>query len=64
MSKIKFLMILCIIGIAGKINAQQQVSKVEVKNAAINTLYNKADVLNRLSDTEIDTVYGFTNNKK
>ena len=37
---------------------------IEVKNAAINTLYNKADVLNRLSDTEIDTVYGFTNNKK
>ena len=53
----------CVLLIAGFANAQQQVSKSEAKNAAISTLYNKEDVLKRSADTEIDTVYGFTNNK-
>jgi len=63
MRKISFLIGLCIIGVAEITNAQQQVSKNEARNAAISTLYDKADVLNRSSDTGIDTVYGFTNNK-
>jgi len=63
MRKISFLMVLCIIEIAKITNAQQQVSENEARNAAINTLRNKEDVLKRSSDTEIDTVYSFTNNK-
>ena len=63
MRKKILLIVLCIIGIAGIVNAQVQVSKEEATNAAINTLRNKEDVLKRSSDTEIDTVYSFTNNK-
>ena len=63
MRKISFLMILCIAGIMQITNAQQQVSKSETTNAAINALYNKADVLNKSSDTEIDTIHSFSNNR-
>ena len=59
MNKMFFIIILCIVGIVQVTNAQQRVNREEVKNAAINTLYDKADVLKRLSDTEI----GFVNNK-
>jgi len=37
MQKIIFLMVMCILLVAGKINAQQQVSEIEARNAAINT---------------------------
>jgi len=57
MKKIIFLTILCILIISGQINAQQQVSEIEARNAAINTLYNKSDVLNRSYNTEIDAVH-------
>jgi len=63
MSKIQFLMVLCMVGIAETADAQQQVSKNEARNAATSTLHNKEDVLKRSSNTEIDTVYGFFNNK-
>ena len=59
MSKIKFLMVLCIIGFAEIANAQQQVSVVEAITAAINTLYNKEDVLKISANTK----HSFTNNK-
>jgi len=63
MRKKILLIVLCIIGIAGIVNAQVQVSKEEATNAAINTLRNKEDVLKRSSDTEIDTVFSFSNNR-
>ena len=63
MNKIRFLMLMCILGVAGIVNAQQQVGETMARNAAINTLYNKEDVLKRSSDTEIDTVYSFANNR-
>ena len=63
MKRIKILIILCILIVTVKINAQQQVSRTEAKNAAINTLYNKTEVLNRSADTEIDTVHSFSNSR-
>jgi len=63
MNKKRFSTILCVLLIAGIANAQQQASKNEAKNAAINMLYNKANVLNRSSDTEIDTIHGFSNSR-
>jgi len=63
MSKKRFTTILCVLLIAGVTKAQQQVSKNEARNAAINVLYNKADVLNRSSNTEIDTMFSFSNNR-
>ena len=63
MSKIKFLIVLNMLWITGIVNAQQQVSVNEIRNAAINTLYNKADILNRSSDTEIETVHIFSNSR-
>ena len=64
MSNIKFLMVLCILGIAGKINAQQQVSKEEATNAAINTLRNKTDVLKVSLDDRIKTVNSLSNGNR
>ncbi|MDR2980032.1 MAG: C10 family peptidase [Bacteroidales bacterium] len=61
MGKISFLMILCIVGIVKGVSAQQQVSKEEAMNAAINTLYNKADVLKVSSDNRIKTVNSLSN---
>ena len=50
MNKKRFLIILCVLLITEIANAQQQVSENEAKNAAINTLYNKAGVLNKSAD--------------
>ena len=63
MKRVKGLIILSMLLVAGGINAQQQVSKTEAKNAAINTLRNKAELLQRSSGTEIDTVYSFANSR-
>ena len=63
MNKKKLLMILCILIVTWRINAQQQVSEKEARNAAINTLYNKAEILNISPDTEIDFVHSFSNNR-
>ena len=63
MKKIKFLTVLSILLINGIAGAQQQVSINEAKNAAINTLYNKVEVLSRPFRTEIDTVHIFSNNR-
>jgi len=62
MKKIRILIILCILCITGAINAQQQVSNIEARNAAINTLYSKSEVLRISNDTEIETVHSFRNN--
>jgi len=61
MSKVNFLIILCIVGITKITSAQQQVSEIEARNAAINTLYNKADVLKVSSDERIKTVNSLSN---
>ena len=63
MSRIQFLIVLSMLLISGIVNVQQQVSKSEARNAAINTLYNKVNVLNRSSDTEIETVNSFSNSR-
>lgn len=63
MQKIKFLVSLCLLLIAGGVNAQQQVSEKEARIAALNTLRNSAEVLKRSSDTEIDTVHSFSKNR-
>jgi len=63
MKKIQILVIVCALCIGGVSHAQQQVSKREATNAAINALYSKANVLNRSSNTEIDTVYSFFNSR-
>jgi hypothetical protein len=63
MKGIQFLMILCMLLITKFANAQQQINENEARNAAVNTLYNKEDVLKRSSDTEIDTVHRFSNNR-
>jgi uncharacterized protein YggE len=63
MSRIQFLIVFSILWVTGIANAQQQVSKNEARNAATNTLHNKEDVLKRASDTEIDTVYSFSNSR-
>ena len=61
MRKISFLISLCIIGIAGIVNAQQQVSETEAKNAAINTLRNKTEVLKVSQEETIKTVNSLSN---
>jgi hypothetical protein len=61
MRKISFLIGLCIIGITKMSNAQQQVSEIEAKNAAINTLRNKTEVLKVSSDDRIKTVNSLSN---
>ena len=63
MNKKRFSTILCVLLIAGIANAQQQVSKREATDAAINTLYNKTDILKRSFDAEIDTVFSFSKNR-
>ena len=45
------------------INAQQQVSRNEARNAAISTFHNKAEVLKHSPNLKIDTVYSFFNNR-
>jgi hypothetical protein len=64
MKNIKFLIFVCVLSISTILNAQQQVSEKEARNAAINTLYSKVGILKRSSDTEIDTVYSFSKNRK
>ena len=61
MNKIRFLVLMCILEVAGIVNAQQQVSEIEARNAAINTLYNKAGVLKVSSDDRIKTVNSLNN---
>jgi len=63
MKKIQILVIMCALYIGGAVHAQQQISKREAANAATNALYNKADVLNRSSNTEIDTIHDFLNSR-
>ena len=64
MKKINIIIILCILWITSTVNAQQQVSEKEARNAAINTLRSKAEVLKRSSaDTEIETVHSFSKNR-
>jgi hypothetical protein len=59
MRKISFLIGLCIIGIAKIVDAQQRVNRIEVQNAAINTLHRKSELLKVSSDTVIKTVNSF-----
>ena len=61
MNEIRFLMLMCILGVVGIVNAQQQVSEIEARNAAINTLRNKTDVLKVSSDDRIKTVNSINN---
>ena len=64
MKRTTILIVLCILFSTKTAIAQQQVSKTEAKNAAINTLYNKSDVLRRTSNTEIiDTIHSFANSR-
>ena len=63
MKKTQILVIVCTLCIGGVTHAQQQVSKREATNAATNVLYNKANVLNRSSNTEIDTIYSLSKNR-
>jgi len=63
MSKIKFLMVLCIIGIAKITNAQQQVSETEAKNAAVNALRNKTEILKVSQEETIKSVNSLSNAK-
>ena len=55
MNKIRFLVLTCILGIAGKINAQQQVSETEARNAAIDTVHN--DALQPISNFKRHSIY-------
>ncbi|MDR2979293.1 MAG: Spi family protease inhibitor [Bacteroidales bacterium] len=61
MRKISFLIILCIAGITQRTNAQQQVSKSEARNAAVNTLRNKTEILKVSSNENIKTVNSLSN---
>jgi hypothetical protein len=61
MNKIRFIILACILWIAGIVNAQQQVSENEAENAAINTLYNKAEILNTEIEPKLQII---KNNKK
>jgi len=61
MKKNKLLVFLYFLLIAGILNAQQQVSKSEARQAAINILYKKSDVLRISYNTEIGTVHSFYN---
>jgi len=61
MNKKRFLVLTCILWFAGIVDAQQQVSEIEARNAAINTLYNKTEVLKVSSDDRIKTVNSFSN---
>jgi hypothetical protein len=63
MRKINFLIVLCIIGITKITNAQQQVSEIEARNAAMNTLYNKEGILRCSANTDIDTVHSLFNSR-
>ena len=38
MNEIRFLMLMCILGVARIVNAHKQVSEIEARNAAINIL--------------------------
>ena len=58
MKKMPIIIIVCVIFV-GRLNAQQQVSKTEASNAAISTLYNKVDILQKALDTKVDTIYSF-----
>ena len=57
-------MLMCILGVAGIVNAQQQVGETEARNAAINTLRNKTDVLKVSSDDRIKTVNSLSNTNR
>ena len=59
----KIFIILIMLLITGIVSAQQQVSKSEARNAAINTFYNKIEVLVRSVNTEVDTIYSFSNSR-
>jgi len=61
MKKIRYLIIVCICLLLGKVIAQQQVSETEARNAAITTLYNKAEILSKSSNSNIETVNSFVN---
>jgi len=61
MKKISFLIGLCIIGVIKMSYAQQQVSEIEARNAAINTLRNKTEILKVSSDDRIKTVNSLNN---
>jgi len=63
MSKIGLIMMISIVLLMNIINAQQQVSRNEARNAAISTFHNKAEVLKHSPNLEIDTVYSFFNNR-
>jgi len=55
MRKIRFLMVLCTVGIAETADAQQQVSKEEATNAAIDTVRN--DTLQTVSNFKRHSIY-------
>ena len=61
MRKISFLISLCIIGIVGKVNAQQQVSEREARNAAMNTLRNIMEILKVSQEETIESVNSLSN---
>jgi hypothetical protein len=64
MRKIKILILICICSVLKNVEAQQQVSSKEAKNAAISTLYKKTDVLKKSSETSIKTVYNLSNRNR
>jgi len=61
MGRNKILIILSMLLVVGIANAQQQVSENEARNAAVNLLYNKTEILKKLSDTNIKTVHNLYN---
>jgi len=61
MNKKRFLIFTCILWFAGIVNAQQQVSEIEARNAAISTLRNKAGILKVSSDENIKIVNSLNN---
>ncbi|MDR1180549.1 MAG: C10 family peptidase [Bacteroidales bacterium] len=63
MERIRFLIICNLLFVAGIANAQQKVSEKEAINAAINTLYNRTEILKRLDTPEIDKVHHFSDNR-
>lgn len=63
MKKISLFIILIVLPFMRMVNAQQQISVNEARNAAIHTLHNKAYIVKRSSDTEIDTIYSFSNSR-
>jgi hypothetical protein len=59
MNKIRFLVLMCILGAAGIVNAQQQVSEIEARNAAMNMLNKDTTTTNKNIEREKKISYSF-----